>query len=109
MAEKTYVVTAPLVVATREDGSHAYVYQGANLPGGLAEGEAERLLDGDFVEESKAPADDDSEKGPSVKDVLADVGDDKEKAAAALEAENAKGDKARSSLVTKLEAIVNAE
>lgn len=41
-----------------------------------------------------------------VDDVLAWVGDDKDRAREALDAETAKGDKARSSLVTQLTAIV---
>lgn len=39
--------------------------------------------------------------------IVKDVGDDKAKAQAALEAEQAKGDEARSSLVEKLQAIVD--
>ena len=45
---------------------------------------------------------------PTVDEILADVGTDQELAQAALEAEQAKGDKARSSLVEKLEAILAA-
>lgn len=44
---------------------------------------------------------------PTVAQVLLEVGDDPTKAAAALESEQAKGDRARSTLVEKLEAIAN--
>jgi len=53
----------------------------------------------------------DSEPGPAdgkVKDILTEVGDDKDKAAAALAAELAKGDDARSTLVEKLQAVLDA-
>lgn len=46
------------------------------------------------------------EKPKPIKDVLAEVGDDPEKAAAALDAE--KSSEARPTLIVKLEAIVNA-
>lgn len=39
--------------------------------------------------------------------ILAEVGDDPEKAAAELEAEQAKGDTARSTLVEKLQAVID--
>lgn len=45
-------------------------------------------------------------KEPSVKEILAEVGDDKAKAQAALEAEQSKGDDARSTLVDGLQAVL---
>lgn len=39
------LVTAPLVIAKREDGSDVYVYAGSPLPDNLAEGEEKRLAD----------------------------------------------------------------
>ncbi len=56
------VVTAPLVIAKRADGSDVYLYEGAAfLPDTLAEGEGERLTEfiggqDDLVE---PPADED--------------------------------------------------
>lgn len=47
-------------------------------------------------------------KASTIADVLADVGEDKDKAAVALEAEQSRGDDARSSLVSKLQAIIEA-
>lgn len=44
----------------------------------------------------------------SIKDILADVGDDKDEARHVLELEQARGDDARSSLVEALEKIVDA-
>lgn len=41
--KKNKVVTAPLVIAKREDGSDIYVYAGSPLPDGLADGEEKRL------------------------------------------------------------------
>lgn len=38
-------VTAALVIAKRADGSDVYLYEGATLPEGLKDGEAERLAD----------------------------------------------------------------
>lgn len=51
-------VTAALVIATREDGSHVYVYRDSDLPSGLAAGEVKRLQDAGLVdkEPAKAPA-----------------------------------------------------
>ena len=48
------IVKAPLVIAKREDGSDVYVYAGAPLPDGLAEGETDRLAD--FLEDDDKPA-----------------------------------------------------
>ena len=45
MAGKSYVVTGPLATPYREDGTRVYLYEGAEVPSGLREGELERLLD----------------------------------------------------------------
>lgn len=44
-----HVVTAPLVIAKRADGSDVYLYEGTPLPDGLKEGEAKRLKDAGLV------------------------------------------------------------
>lgn len=55
-------------------------------------------------------ADDSDSKSDKVEDILAEVGDDREKAAVALKAEqDARGDKARKSLVSSLEKVLAAE
>lgn len=58
--------------------------------------------------ESDAAAASDS-KPAKVNDILAEVGTDKEKAAAALETEKARGDDARSTLLEKLQAVLDAD
>ena len=63
--------------------------------------EAEAALSGSEASEDTDPA------AGKVDEVLARVADDPEAAAAALEAETAKGDKARSTLVEQLQAIVS--
>lgn len=45
-----YCVTAPLVVARQSNGTHVYLYAGAPLPDTVSKDEAERLVDGGFVE-----------------------------------------------------------
>lgn len=64
---------------------------------------AEQLLEqeGNWVEADSGVA--------KVADVLASVGDDPERARAALAVEQARGDKARSTLVAQLEAIIPEE
>lgn len=68
--------------------------------------DARRLVKADAVE----PVEDEESTGPrpgSVEAILAEVGDDVEKAKAALAAEvEAKGDKARKGLVASLEALI---
>lgn len=52
-------VCVPLVVAYNATGGHVYIYYGAPLPSGLADGEAERLAEGGFVTDGdpdEAPA-----------------------------------------------------
>lgn len=45
MASKSYKVTGPLAVPFREDGTSVYLYEGAEWPDGLREGETERFVD----------------------------------------------------------------
>lgn len=49
------VVTAPLVIAKLEDGSDVYLYEGAQIPGGLLEGEEKRLIAAGLVAEDVEP------------------------------------------------------
>lgn len=65
---KVHAVTGPLATPYLETGERIYLYQGAVLPGGLREGEVERLTDLGLVSEveidaESAPADED--KGES--------------------------------------------
>jgi hypothetical protein len=47
------VVTAPLVITKKEDGSDLYLYHGAELPDHLSKEEVQRLTDLGFVEKVK--------------------------------------------------------
>lgn len=103
---------APLTIVRTNSGSAVYVYKGRPAPGDISAEERTRLLDEGYLVErevDEAPAaDDDSGSNAgdqTVAGVLEAVGNDPEKAAAALEAE--KAGKNRSSLVSKLEAIAN--
>lgn len=104
-----YTVTAPLVVVPDQSGSDRYLYKGAAVPADIDQEHIDRLAGDKLIEKTKdsPAASTEAGKEPTVNEVLADVGDDPEKARAALEAEQAKGDKARSTLVEKLEAIAN--
>lgn len=109
----SYKVTAPLVIVRDEGGASHHFYEGGVVPAsGFDKDHVKMLVDDGMLEkvkEEKAPAaSPDANKGPSVDDILKDVGDDKEKAAAALEQENARGDAARSTLVKKLQAVIDA-
>lgn len=65
MAGKSYVVTAPLATPYREDGTRAYLYQGAEWPDGLRDGETERFVDLGFIAEGEAASK--SEDKPAAK------------------------------------------
>lgn len=67
--------------------------------------EAHRLLDAGLARLPEQGQPKEDEKSDRIVDVLAEVGDDKDKAAAALEAERA--GKNRPSLIEKLEQITN--
>jgi hypothetical protein len=43
------IVTGPLVVAKRQDGSDVYLYEGAEFPDGLKSGELARFVELGFV------------------------------------------------------------
>lgn len=106
----SYTVTAPVVVVRVEQGGPVYVYKDGVLPAGADKEHIEQLLAEEMIEKTRAPkaakADPDPAKEPTIEEILNDVGDDKAKAAEALEAE--KAGKNRSTLVPKLEAIVSA-
>lgn len=46
------VVTAPLVITKKEDGSDLYLYEGAELPDHISADEVQRLTDLGLVEAS---------------------------------------------------------
>lgn len=109
-------VTAPMVGLKVRDLNGAWVVMSfnagavvsnvelASLEHHLAKGMVE------LVDDPQPEPDSQPEPGPAdgkVKDILTEVGDDKDKAAAALEAEQAKGDAARPTLVEALQAVLN--
>lgn len=57
------IVTAPLVIAKRADGSDVYLYQGVKFPDGLKDGEADRLKEDGLLTEFDADEADDKKPG----------------------------------------------
>lgn len=53
-AGKSYKVVGPLATPYRGDGSRAYLYEHAEWPDGLRDGETERFLDLGLIAESTA-------------------------------------------------------
>ena len=108
-----YQVTAPLVIIPDETGAQRYFYKDAVLPSGgldadrVKELAKEGMLEKVSTPEPAAPADPDGSKPDTVKGILAEVGDDREKAEKALEAEVA-GEN-RPTLVKALEAVLAAD
>jgi hypothetical protein len=115
----SYKVTAPLVIVSPSDadptdnGGNAgprYFYEGGVILDGYNDDRCDELVAEKMLEKVSVSKDGDVQepKADSVDAILADVGEDKEKAQAALDAENAKSSP-RKTLVSKLEAIVKAE
>lgn len=67
MAGKSYVVVGPLATPYRDDGTRVYLYEGAEWPDGLREGETERFVELGFISE-KADA---PEANPAAKKTAA--------------------------------------
>lgn len=108
MAEKKYIVTAPLVVLKVAGGSRVHLYEGAPVPAEADSQHVKQLVELKMLGEAKAVAEPDSSiKEPTVPEILEGVADDKEKAAVALEQE--KAGKNRKTLVEPLEAILAKE
>lgn len=107
MASKIYVSAVPLTMVRLVEGGYLNVLQGDPIPGEAVQpDDLKRLVRKGFLKEAEAPAQKgaDSAKEPTVPEILEGVGDDKEKAAAALEQE--KAGKNRKTLVEPLEAIL---
>lgn len=101
-----YRVIVPLVqVATTAGGAGIQVVHGGLLPAETTSEALDNLIELGYVEvdEEPEPEDQGSDK---VADVLDAVGDDKAKAAEALEAE--KAGKNRPTLLSKLQAVIDA-
>lgn len=112
MSSKQYTGIAPLTMARTAAGGYINILKGDPVPDSIDVEDRKRLVREGFLDEVKAtePTDGDDSIGKSdkVADILAEVGDDKDKAKAALETEQAKGDAARPTLVEKLQAILAA-
>lgn len=111
---KQYVGAEPLTmvrIGSGESATMVYVFAGAPVPDGADPDDVKRLVDEGFLVAQDADVDEqaDDSKPASVSDILTEVGDDKAKATAALEQEQARGDAARKTLVEKLQAIAKAE
>lgn len=60
MAAKTQnIAKTALVIATQEDGSHVYLYQGQPVPASVSADEVKRLKSGGFIETVKIEGSDD--------------------------------------------------
>jgi hypothetical protein len=108
-----YKVTSALVVVRDDKGAFHHFYEGAVLPAaGLDDEHVAQLADEGMLKEVEvAPATEPepettATKPTTVEDILAEVGDDKDKAAAALEEELASS-KPRKTLLESLEAILS--
>lgn len=110
MASINVTVTAPCVmIANEETGQFSHFYEGATIPAGYNDERVAQLVEEKMVRKAdpspKSESDSTKAKAPSVDEILAEVGDDKDKAAAALAAEQGVA-KPRKSLVEKLEAVI---
>ena len=106
MAQTAHRSIAALTVVRLESGQRVNVHKGGFVPSSADADDVKRLVKEGYLEkvtlEDPEPAAETEELG-KIKDVLAEVGDDPEKAAAALEAE--KAGQNRPTLVAKLEEI----
>lgn len=103
----TYQVVAPLVILCGDDGVYRHLYQGAVVDAAVAKDRLQQLAKDGMVVKQQDDGDT-KPAGDTVAEVLASVGEDREKAAAALAAENAKPDP-RPSLIKKLTAIAEPD
>ena len=78
MAEKTYRVTAPLVLAKNEAGSNVEVYEGGLVPAGQSDEWVARHVRDGMVAETSAPDDaggsagDEGDDGPPARNASAE-------------------------------------
>lgn len=115
---------AALTTVRLEGGRRANVPAGVPVPGNAEEGDVERLLAEGFLEvvdlyeEPDTEEGDDEEpdaedsgagKAATIKEILAEVGDDRDKATAAMQAELGRGADARSTLIEALDKIAGGD
>lgn len=109
-----YVVKAGYVTVETNVGpgrARVDIPRGAPLPGDVPQEDVDRLLRADAIEANEQEPDElgDSVPDGTIAEVLAWVDSDRDRAAQALAAEQAKGDKARSTLVADLEKVVTGD
>lgn len=108
----THLGKAPLTVVRLADGSRANVHRGGVVPSTADPKDVARLVEEGYLAKATpepAPEPDESAGKPAtIDEVMTEVGDDPEKARAALEVEQARGEAARSTLIGKLEAVIAA-
>lgn len=113
MSSNSYVGVAPLTMARTTAGGYINILAGDLVPESVREDDLKRLVDEGFLAEA-VPVEavligdtDGAAKPETADEVLARVGDDKVKAQAALDEENAK-EKPRKGLVADLEKLLAA-
>lgn len=111
---------AALTTVRLEGGRRANVPAGVPVPGNAEEGDVERLLAEGFLEVVDLYEEPDTEEEPdaedsgagkaaTIKEILAEVGDDPDKATAAMQAELGRGAAARSTLIEALDKIAGGD
>lgn len=111
---------AALTTVRLEGGRRANVPAGVPVPGNAEEGDVERLLAEGFLEVVDLYEEPDTEEEPdaedsgagkaaTIKEILAEVGDDPDKATAAMQAELGRGADARSTLIEALDKIAGGD
>lgn len=111
-SNKTYVSAVPLTMVRLASGGYQNVLQGDPIAGEAVNPEdLKRLVRKKFLVEAPKGVDKSASQPPApnpdtVEAILKDVGEDKAKAKAALDAEQAK-ETPRSSLVDKLQAVLD--
>lgn len=105
---KQLIGKAALTQARTTTGRIAFIRKGFPAPGDLTDEDRTRLIKEGYLHEVEVIVDEDDTPAPdSVEGILAAVGDDKAKAAEALEAE--KSGKARKTLLDGLQAVIDKE
>lgn len=119
MSNQTYVVTAPLVVFRNTDGTDLYVYRGGPVPESADPEHVKALIKRGMLGKAATPkaqdpdpatyTDGDDPGDFTIAQVETYVGADAGRAAAVRDLEKARGDKSRSSLIEKLDAVIAAD
>lgn len=104
-----YESTQALTIVQDLTGKHVYVYRDQAVDAATCNpDDLKRLVAEGFLVKKADAAQDTGSASGNIKDIVAEVGDDVEKAKAALAAETGEGGESRPTLVKKLEAIIAA-